>query len=134
MKYVERFLFLIFLIFLIFLSSSHLLALYLSMFKSMYYILFHLYISLSCIFTCLSSCICACLCVYLINVPSPDCCLRTCLIYLLILARGGTFFLEQPASSLMRHYFRFQFLAERTKASGHGVSLQVRSTRLYIYI
>ena len=72
--------------------------------------------------------------VFTLNVPSPDCCLRTCLIYLLILARGGTFFLEQPASSLMRHSFRFQFLAERTKASGHGVSLQVRSTRLYIYI
>ncbi|CAL1155198.1 unnamed protein product [Cladocopium goreaui] len=38
-----------------------------------------------------------------VNSPSG---LATCLLYLLILARGGTFFLEQPASSLIRHYFR----------------------------
>ena len=71
-----------------------------------------------------------CMCVFLLtfNARSPDCWLRTCLLYLLILARGGTFFLEQPASSLMRHYFRFEFLAQQTKASGRGVSLEVRSS------
>ena len=46
--------------------------------------------------------------------PKP----RTVLLFLLILARGGTFLLEQPNSSLMRHYFRFQWFTSQIKVLG----------------
>ena len=43
--------------------------------------------------------------------------LRTVLLFLLIIARGGTFLLEQPASSMMRHYHRMEWFARVTKAT-----------------
>ena len=45
--------------------------------------------------------------------------LRTILLFMLIVARGGTYLLEQPSSSVMRHYFRFQFWASQTRVSCH---------------
>jgi hypothetical protein len=44
--------------------------------------------------------------------------LRCILLFMLIVARGGrTFFLEQPGSSLMKFYHRFEFFAARVRAS-----------------
>ena len=43
------------------------------------------------------------------------CLLRTVLLFLLIVARGGTFLLEQPASSMMRHFHRMEWLSRTIK-------------------
>ena len=41
--------------------------------------------------------------------------LRTILLFCLIMCRGGTYMLEQPCSSLMRHFFRFEWLVSHTR-------------------
>lgn len=42
--------------------------------------------------------------------------LSTILLLMLVVALGGTFFLEQPSSSLMGEYGRFREFAEKLKA------------------
>ncbi|CAE7829649.1 unnamed protein product [Symbiodinium sp. CCMP2592] len=42
---------------------------------------------------------------------------RTVLLAVLITALGGTFMIEQPGSSLMRYYFRMQWLFRQLPAS-----------------
>lgn len=56
--------------------------------------------------------------------------LRMCLILLLIVARGGSWLLEQPASSLMAEYPRFKyFVCEAFRAPWHSTF-----GHIYIYI
>ncbi|CAK9074833.1 unnamed protein product, partial [Durusdinium trenchii] len=45
---------------------------------------------------------------------------RCVLLFMLVVARGGTYLLEQPGSSLMRHYHRFQYWASISKVSWHN--------------
>ena len=40
---------------------------------------------------------------------------RTVLLYFTIVCCGGTFFLEQPGSSLMSEYDRFKFLTKKVR-------------------
>ena len=47
---------------------------------------------------------------------APFCNLRCVLLLALIVCRGGSFLLEQPQSSLMAEYFRFQWLCRILKA------------------
>lgn len=42
---------------------------------------------------------------------------RTCLLYFVIVCLGGSFMLEQPGSSLMNHYHRFQYLCSKLRVT-----------------
>lgn len=56
--------------------------------------------------------------------------LRTALLFLLVIARGGTYLLEQPASSMMRYYHRIEYVAARSKASRHNYTWKGRGHHL----
>lgn len=59
---------------------------------------------------------------------------RTILLMVLIVARGGTFFLEQPSSSLMSKYFRFEWLIKQVRAFWLHSRYHMSMVIIHIYV